>query len=181
MKYSYPENSRNIVSKWMKEPNGRPTRLGRYYLPAEDMFRRRDHLLTKMGYCDYKNYINSPLWKNIRHAVFVHQKVCFFCGGQGRAVHHKIYTENNLKRYNPKQHILLCLLCHELIHTNDDGNRASWHTVDFRFWVKKQEKRIQDYRVKRKVNTHRCNAMWTGTNPENRQVPGKVAALCKAG
>lgn len=93
-------------------------------------FTVRDRLLAKLGFADYRDYLNSEHWQKLRQA-FLNQgnieAICWSCRvptwiigmvyGQGLAVHHINYER--LGNENFTDLAMLCKGCHEREHFPD--------------------------------------------------------------
>ena len=75
--------------------------------------------LKHLGFADYADYLQSDLWKTIRAKVLrKHPKCRAGCGGNPATqvqVHHKAYTEVNLRGFALLGLVAICSACHETI------------------------------------------------------------------
>lgn len=82
-------------------------------------FRRRDKLIKKLGFKDYKEYLKSDIWKRIRTEVLTKRKFkCFYCKEKATEVHHLRYTRPVLMgegNYYLGGLVALCRNCHQNI------------------------------------------------------------------
>lgn len=66
----------------------------------------------------YKEYINSPVWKERRERYFsTHEKVCRACGGGNRIhLHHQTYERFGAGGEWDRDLVPLCFWCHQEVH-----------------------------------------------------------------
>lgn len=117
--------------------------------PVPQTYGERDDLLNSLGYSSYQDYLNSPLWWQIRNAVFamhfvpngreitVPSKVngqsvfrlgsvkCRICPRQAKQVHHLSYARDVLLGKDLSKLIPVCRKCHELIELFPNGMKRS--------------------------------------------------------
>lgn len=80
----------------------------------------RNKLLLYSGYSNYKEYLNSDLWQDIRRAVFKTKgQTCYLCNGFATQVHHNRYTYSNLCGKTIKHLVPICDECHNKIEFKD--------------------------------------------------------------
>jgi 5-methylcytosine-specific restriction endonuclease McrA len=73
---------------------------------------------------EYKAYLQSETWKNIRERIKLRDIVCQMCGStENLTVHHMNSKYRFHEAEHPEQLILLCEKCHTWIHTY-------WNTCD---------------------------------------------------
>ena len=111
-----------------------------------DKFQKRERQvsLNRLGYFNYRDYLKSDLWKNIRHRVKLKYdyKCCMkHCDKRAYAVHHVSYDYATMSGKNLMHLKPLCKDCHELGHSED---RAEHPDIGKRqicnydpFWSKK--------------------------------------------
>lgn len=82
----------------------------------------RDGVLRSMGFRDYRDYLASPLWREIRARVLRKRPECRLCGGTATQVHHTKYLKGDLYGTRLDNLIPLCGGCHRRIEFRDrDG------------------------------------------------------------
>jgi hypothetical protein len=87
--------------------------------------RRTDYLTRRL---EYREYLNSPLWKEKRREALQHYgSSCQHCGSQGHCeIHHKRYPrilgEESVHDLQP-----LCGKCHKMLHKAIDSKRKIKH------------------------------------------------------
>lgn len=68
----------------------------------------------------YKDYLQSPHWKEIRQQKIMSRPFCQVCGSDKLQIHHKHYTkksgESILFRERIQDLLSVCPSCHRLIH-----------------------------------------------------------------
>jgi hypothetical protein len=75
--------------------------------------KQRLFVLNAYGYQDYKQYLQSPLWKSIRDKVLSSHRFCACgCGLIADTVHHRTYSEENLLGKSLRGLIALNHECH---------------------------------------------------------------------
>lgn len=83
---------------------------------AAQQYASRNRLLAEMGFASYVDYLESPLWNDIRKRVMSRDRSrCFGCGGSASQVHHQSYTKRNLAGDSLEKMVAICRPCHELI------------------------------------------------------------------
>lgn len=81
---------------------------------------------------DYKDYLDSALWKRIRRRVLkAANHVCACCPDKATQVHHRDYRPRVLNGDDDTMLVALCRTCHEAIHTGWDGrSRNCWNDTE---------------------------------------------------
>ena len=79
----------------------------------------RNTILRKMAFRDYREYLTSALWKNIRRAVLAKHHTCRLCNRASEIVHHREYTEANLRGRSAAGLVALCHRCHKRIEVEN--------------------------------------------------------------
>ena len=75
---------------------------------------------------DYKKYLKSAKWKEIRERVLIrHNHACGRCGGLAYKVHHKSYDQTVLDGLDDEQLIPVCKGCHHTVEFRRDGTKTS--------------------------------------------------------
>jgi hypothetical protein len=86
----------------------------------------RETILTRMGFRDYDEYRESPLWRKIRRRVLKRDlKLCVRCRGPATEVHHRNYLEPVLRGDDDASLVAVCRICHEAIERDPEGRRRS--------------------------------------------------------
>lgn len=84
--------------------------------PDPDEYAKRNATLKQLGFASYREYLESPLWAEIRARVFrLKGSECFLCGGAATQLHHNRYRLEELTGDNLKEIKPLCRPCHEQI------------------------------------------------------------------
>ena len=80
--------------------------------PYELNRRERGAVLKNMGFANYKKYLNSPLWEEIRSKKIREEAKCANCESQENLqVYHNVYTEETLKGASQYGLVVLCEKC----------------------------------------------------------------------
>lgn len=86
----------------------------------------RNKILRDMGFGNYKVYLESELWKQIRRAVLKRdQSTCFKCGKQAWMVHHVHYGRKVLEGKDLEAMLSVCGPCHRSIEIKPSGKKRS--------------------------------------------------------
>lgn len=97
----------------------RPTQMGRNYIG-------RNKWLELLGFANYKAYLQSSLWRQIRDRVFAAKgRICCLCGERASQVHHNRYHANDLTGRRIKYLKPICDACHESIEFQNDGRKST--------------------------------------------------------
>ena len=84
----------------------------------------RKHLLKRLGFKNYKEYLKSDLWISIRNSVLQRdQYICKICGGRAVQVHHRTYCWRSLIGERNEMLVSLCGGCHYEIEYKPDGRK----------------------------------------------------------
>ncbi len=91
--------------------------------PKERMkcYQQRDDRLLVMGYSEYKNYLASDAWREIRERRLAKCPQCTLCDAPATQVHHLDYTYETLFGRQDFRLAQLCRACHRTIEF--DGER----------------------------------------------------------
>lgn len=84
----------------------------------------RNEDLQCLGYQNYKEYLGSSDWKEIRRTVLELDPLCILCSKQSEVVHHIRYTPDVLLGLSNSRLAALCNKCHEKIEIEDDGKKG---------------------------------------------------------
>lgn len=77
-------------------------------------YERRDGTLLAMGFKSYADYLQSPLWRQIRtRALDRDGGRCVRCGHAANQVHHLNYSEETMRGRKPASLVSVCRDCHE--------------------------------------------------------------------
>ena len=82
-------------------------------------YKERDKILKELGYDDYRGYLKSKLWTEIRDKILEESGYeCICCGNQNLGetlvmqVHHMVYTKGNLSGESTYGLVAICRSCH---------------------------------------------------------------------
>lgn len=95
-------------------------------LPIERLrYSRRNAILEFLGFGSYREYLNSPLWQEVRQKVLVGGP-CYVCGRlNATQVHHQEYTEENLCGDSLQGMVPICGGCHRKVEFSPSGKKYS--------------------------------------------------------
>lgn len=82
-------------------------------------YRYRNLALRKIGFESYADYLNSPLWREIRQKVLDKSRECYVCGGAATQCHHASYSRRVLKGLKLDRIFPICRFCHQQIEFCD--------------------------------------------------------------
>lgn len=103
-------------------------------------YARRDVVLRRMGFQDYRHYLASGLWVGIRRAVMARDGgLCVCCGGRGWQVHHFRYDEATLLGERLDGMVAICGDCHRECELDESGRHRRLAAVN-RMVMRKWEK-----------------------------------------
>lgn len=85
----------------------------------------RDALLRSFGYRNYKEYLKSDEWREIRSRVFEQYQDCICCESKAEVAHHLRYDSSTILGLHIFHLAPLCHDCHRKIEILDDGDKAS--------------------------------------------------------
>ena len=84
-----------------------------------DPYKNRDKILEELGYDDYRDYLKSDLWAEIRDQILKDSKyICICCDNEYlyetlvMQVHHMVYTKENLSGESIYGLVAICRSCH---------------------------------------------------------------------
>ena len=67
----------------------------------------------------YARYLKTPYWRKVRTHFIKLRKECALCGRKSRLqLHHLSYKHKGDEIKHPKDMMVVCKDCHELIHTS---------------------------------------------------------------
>ena len=82
-------------------------------------YKKRDKILKELGHDDYRGYLKSKLWTEIRDKILKESGYeCICCGNEklGKTlvmqVHHMVYTKENLSGESIYGLVAICRSCH---------------------------------------------------------------------
>ena len=94
-----------------------------------DEYADRNLILLELGFPDYKTYLRSSLWRNIRSSKLQQDPGCFACaretGDVVMQVHHGKYTHENLRGESLEHLYSICTGCHKKIEITRSGFKRS--------------------------------------------------------
>jgi hypothetical protein len=80
---------------------------------------------------DYKVYLASSVWQQIRQTVLSSANGrCAGCGADATQVHHRDYRPRVLSGEDITSLVALCADCHEFVHEWIDGKPKDWNDED---------------------------------------------------
>jgi len=80
---------------------------------------------------DYREYLNSPLWRKISRRVLERDEyVCRCCTGTAAQVHHRRYAEDVMRGENDDELASVCGGCHTYIEFDELGNERDPEETD---------------------------------------------------
>lgn len=93
-------------------------------------YRDRDKRLLLLGFANYRQYLESPLWSKLRSRVLKRDNhVCWGCGRAATQVHHRRYRKDTLAGTNLEYAVSICRTCHEKIEVRD-GKKLTMYAAD---------------------------------------------------
>jgi hypothetical protein len=84
-------------------------------------YRKRDEVLSELGYRSYQEYLDSDDWKVIKNRVLKDFPTCLACNKPSQVVHHVKYSASVLLGLEDIYLASLCHKCHELIEVDKSG------------------------------------------------------------
>lgn len=88
-------------------------------------YQKRNDILNILGFRDYKSYLASDFWIEIRNKILGTQTICLLCPSISETVHHLSYDVMTLKGEQSNRLVALCLQCHALIEFHPSGRKRS--------------------------------------------------------
>lgn len=106
-------------------------------------YEERNIILLEMGFKDYRAYLRSPLWKEIRSKQLTTEPECFGCGRDASTaqmqIHHSRYSQANLTGISNEHLVTLCSRCHKWIEITKGGFKRNLEQANkVLFAVRKQ-------------------------------------------
>lgn len=145
----------------------------------------RNAILRAMGYLDYRAYLGSLRWVEIRKRAFrAKGSKCVLCGGKTTQIHHESYTEAVLAGIDLGPLHPICVPCHKAIETTPDGWKRSFEETAEIFAERMNRPAPRPARAPKKKKQKRGRKGWKGKPKKNREVPemrvrcGKLYASC---
>lgn len=88
--------------------------------------RRFQKILHNMGFSNYRDYLQSSLWWNIRTIVLsIHNYQCLLCPLRATQIHHISYSKKVLTGDDFSKLIPICHSCHESIEFSLRGKKRT--------------------------------------------------------
>lgn len=98
----------------------------RKWLRKGKSYRARDYILSLLGFSNYREYLSSPLWSEIRlKALNAAGWKCESCGEPANQVHHLIYHKAVLIGKNMSALKALCRGCHSMVEFDNEGKKLT--------------------------------------------------------
>lgn len=97
--------------------------------------RRREKALLALGFQDYRDYLNSDLWRKIKANLLEKRPNCELCGNVAITGHHKKYMQESLTNANDKFLVSICQGCHYHIEFDGDGKKNSQQIANTKMLV----------------------------------------------
>ena len=91
------------------------------------IYQVRNEVVRVLGYRDYKAYLRSDEWRELRAAILQQYPSCICCDQFSQVVHHVRYISQTMAGMDGFRHYLapLCHACHEKIEITEDGEKGS--------------------------------------------------------
>lgn len=87
-------------------------------------YTKRNDVLERLGYDDYKEYLSSPFWAGLRQLIFKRDRwSCRCCGAKAQAIHHDSYSRRVMRGSNHKPLYAVCNPCHDQIERDESGGK----------------------------------------------------------
>ena len=91
-----------------------------------DAYTERNCILAELGYKDYRAYLRSQLWKDIRARKLAQDQSCYGCGReQFLQVHHSEYSLQNLTGTTLDGLWSVCARCHRWCEVTKSGQKRN--------------------------------------------------------
>ena len=75
---------------------------------------KRDQIVKSLGFASFGEYLQSPLWAEVRNKAFERNGAfCVRCGGDATQIHHASYSRPNLTGRDVRRLKPVCSTCHE--------------------------------------------------------------------
>ena len=92
-------------------------------------YAERNLLLKQIGYTDYKSYLRSKLWKEIRERQLAKESTCYGCSKSTEfaqiQVHHGAYHHDNLTGRTLMDLYTVCSRCHRFSEITKRGRKRN--------------------------------------------------------
>ncbi len=90
-----------------------------------------------MNKLEYKKYLNSSHWKQIRYQIYRKHPLCKFCYRKNWLnIHHKTYVRLGNERLNDL--VVLCKFCHHALH----AEKPEEGVITIREWLAGKRKKV---------------------------------------
>jgi hypothetical protein len=83
------------------------------YSDEVNEYAKRNDILFELGFKNYRQYLRTSLWKEIRARKIALDPNCYGCGRPVEQVHHGRYHKENLTGINLKDLYSICRRCHK--------------------------------------------------------------------
>ena len=101
---------------------------------------RRDHNLRRLGFANYREYLASDLWREVKRKVFARKgRKCCVCGGFAQTLHHTRYTQKVLQGEDISKLKPICHACHQYIEFDDDNRKVKISGANRRMHRKRKQ------------------------------------------
>src|SRR5688572_14287454 len=127
-------------------------------------YTRRNELLLELGFLNYRQYLRSKLWKEIRSRKMKLDVECFGCGKKAAQVHHGEYHVRNLTGSTLEDLYSVCKRCHRWIEFTRAGHKRTPEqaTGELRRIRRirigrKRERNDNRVRMQQKIHTNRAS------------------------
>ena len=91
-----------------------------------DAYTERNAILLELGFKDYRAYLRSALWKDIRTRKLAESPDCYSCGSTRLLqIHHAQYTVKNLTGATLEHTYTLCARCHRWCEVSKGGYKRN--------------------------------------------------------
>lgn len=81
-------------------------------------------MLKRMGFPEYRDYLKSGLWKQIRARILARRPNCIRCQDPASQVHHADYRLEVMRGYADECLHPVCRDCHKLAEFDGDRKRT---------------------------------------------------------
>lgn len=135
-------------------------------------YAKRDRVLDLLGFADYAEYLQSPLWRKIRREFLYVHRLCRCCGSRAKQIHHRSYSEAVLKGENHAELVAICRKCHEKIEFRR-GKKCSLQEANGRL-----DKLMGDGQAKRRPIVIQHSHANEGRRPIEPQVHSARCRVC---
>jgi hypothetical protein len=103
-----------------------------------DTYEYRGILLKELGFKDYSQYRNGPLWKELRNKQLARTPDCELCDIPAVCIHHMNYSHHVLTGEHWWKLVSLCEACHEDLEFDGKKKRTLKDVIHY------TEERLKD-------------------------------------